>query len=276
MPSLRAIMRPKSGLTSPATLEPVLLARAGPGKRLGAGEQGLGGDAAPVETGAADEVVLDQRDRGAVARGAQRGHVAARAAADDDDPDGVRRARLRLIGHLTTPPAIGHAGHVEDLGDDLLFADGHDVHAVADLVVAQEGDVPGRDLHALLQLVFLGHAAQLLEQGVRHEDARDGAVHVLGHAQTGEHHEPGHHLDVGARGDLPRLLHEALEVVHVVDGLGLEEVGPGLDLAGELVHLRLERVGLGGHHGAHEEVGGSVELRCPPSRCRRSSSCSTG
>ena len=64
--------------------------------------------------------------------------------------------------------------------------------------------------------------------------------------------------------DLAGLLHEALEVVHVVDGLGLEELGAGLDLAGELVHLRLERVGLGGDHGAHEEVGGAVELVARP------------
>ena len=126
------------------------------------------------------------------------------------------------------------------------------------------------------ELLFLGHAAQLLEQGVGHEDARHGPVHVLGHAQTGEHHQAGHHLDVGAGGDLAGLLHEALEVVHVVDGLGLEEVGPGLDLAGELVHLRLERVGLGGDHRADEEVGGAVELVARPVVCPRSSSCSTG
>ena len=41
-----------------------------------------------------------------------------------------------------------------------------------------------------LHLLFLGHAAHFLEQGVGHEDARDGAVHVLGHAHAGEHHEP--------------------------------------------------------------------------------------
>ena len=60
------------------------------------------------------------------------------------------------------------------------------------------------------------------------------------------------------------LLHEALEVVHVVDGLGLEEVGARLHFAGELVHLRLERVGLGGDHGAHEEVGGAVQVVARP------------
>ena len=89
----------------------------------------------------------------------------------------------------------------EDLGHDLLFADGHDVHAVADLVVAEEADVPGGDLHALAQRLLLGHAPHLLEQGVGHEDPGHRPVHVLGHAQAGEDHQAGHDLDVGAVGD---------------------------------------------------------------------------
>ena len=47
--------------------------------------QGLGRDAAAVETGAADLARLDQGDLRAELRGAQRGHVAGRAAAQHDD-----------------------------------------------------------------------------------------------------------------------------------------------------------------------------------------------
>ena len=71
MPSLRAIMRAKSGLISPATSNPYSSPGARPGQRVGAGQQRLGRDAAPVEAGAADEVVLHQGDGGAVARGPQ-------------------------------------------------------------------------------------------------------------------------------------------------------------------------------------------------------------
>ena len=115
-------------------------------------------------------------------------------------------------------------------------------------------------------------APHFLEERLGHEDAGHGSVHVVGHAHGREDHDSGHDLDVGAGGDLASPLHEPLEVVDVVDGLGLEEFVAGLDLLGELEHLRLERVGFRRHHGAGEEVGGAVQLVARPSRGPRSSS----
>jgi hypothetical protein len=48
-------------------------------------QQGLGGDAAAVQAGAAELVLLDQRDRQIQLDGTQRGGVAAAATPENDD-----------------------------------------------------------------------------------------------------------------------------------------------------------------------------------------------
>src|SRR5439155_11675790 len=58
-------------------------------------DPGLGGNAAPVETGAAQLVLLDHRGLEAELRGPDGGHVAAGAGADDDE--------IEVLG-------IGHGG----------------------------------------------------------------------------------------------------------------------------------------------------------------------
>ena len=52
---------------------------------VGCIEQGLGGDAADVEAGAAEEFALDAGDLQAELGGADGGGVSARAGADDDE-----------------------------------------------------------------------------------------------------------------------------------------------------------------------------------------------
>ena len=66
-------------------LDAELLGLAGLVGDLAGVQQRLGRDAAPVQAGAAELVLLDQRDRQVQLRGAQRGGVTAAAAAQDDD-----------------------------------------------------------------------------------------------------------------------------------------------------------------------------------------------
>ncbi len=118
--SLRAIMRGKSGRPR-RDLEPVLLARARPGQGLGAGQQGLGGDTAPVETGAADEVLLDQGDGRSVTGRPQGGHVAARAGTQDGYP--------RMVPFHVCAPAVSVSSidkHLRRRGRSCLAGSGYD------------------------------------------------------------------------------------------------------------------------------------------------------
>src|SRR5690606_24993486 len=66
---------------------------------LGAAQQRLGRDAAPVEADAAQVLALDDRGREAELGGADRRDVAARAAADDEDVE-------RCVGHVLRSSTI--------------------------------------------------------------------------------------------------------------------------------------------------------------------------
>jgi hypothetical protein len=65
---------------------------------LGRVQEGLGGDAAAVQAGAADLVLLHQRDRQAELGGAERAGVPARARAEDDDVVRVAHCSFSRVG----------------------------------------------------------------------------------------------------------------------------------------------------------------------------------
>ena len=88
-PRLRAITRSQSWPMSPV-VRPNSSARAQQPQHLGLAQQGLGGDAAPVEAGASETFLgLHQRDAQAELGGADGGGGAAGAAADDYEIDRV-------------------------------------------------------------------------------------------------------------------------------------------------------------------------------------------
>src|SRR5262245_23968600 len=73
-------------------------------KDFGRTQQRLGRDAAPVETDAAEIGTLDDRGSKAELRRADRGHIAARSGADNDDIEGGvshARARISLMDFLS-------------------------------------------------------------------------------------------------------------------------------------------------------------------------------
>ena len=84
-------------------LEAVLLAGPRPADGLGAGQESLGGDAAPVQAGAADEVLLDEGDGGPLTGGAQRGHVSSGPAPQDGH---AQRGVASTGAHGYSAPAI--------------------------------------------------------------------------------------------------------------------------------------------------------------------------
>src|SRR5665648_626620 len=67
---------------------------------------------------------------------------------------------------------LDQIGQLEDLGYDLLLANGHDVNPVTHVLFLEELDVPGTDLHALLEGLFFGNRGHLLQEVVRHEHSR--------------------------------------------------------------------------------------------------------
>jgi hypothetical protein len=79
----------------------------------GSVDQGLRGDAAPVQTLAAEITLLDERDLAAELSGPDRGHVAARAAADHED---FGRAGVRS-GHSIHSSYVAE-GRLPDLEDE--------------------------------------------------------------------------------------------------------------------------------------------------------------
>ncbi len=83
--SLRAIIRVKSMVGS-GTMIPKSDGVADPAQQVGAGEQRLGGDAAPVEARATELGALDEHRLRAELRGAQGGDVSRRASAQHHDP----------------------------------------------------------------------------------------------------------------------------------------------------------------------------------------------
>ena len=87
---------------------------------LDAGDEGLAGDAAPVEAGAAEVLLLDHDDLRAELGGADRRHVAAGAGADHDKvriEAVVRHSAFSLLGR-------GHGPDLVDQGLDRGFGDG--------------------------------------------------------------------------------------------------------------------------------------------------------
>ena len=77
-------------------------------QQLGRVDQGLGGDAAGVETHPAEVVAFHQRRAQAARRGPFRGHVAARAAAHHGHVEVTHRRRsTRIRGSRTTAPRAG-------------------------------------------------------------------------------------------------------------------------------------------------------------------------
>ena len=99
MPSLRSIMRTKSGLISPATSNPYSCPARARESASALASRALVGMQPQLRQVPPMRVALDERDLRAVARGSQRGDVPARAATDDDDL--YRRAFLR--GPLSHP-----------------------------------------------------------------------------------------------------------------------------------------------------------------------------
>src|SRR5581483_5761950 len=81
-----------------ADLDAELLGAADLAQQVGGGQQRLGGDAPPVEAGAAQLGALDEGHLGAELGAAQRGHVAGGTAAEDDDA----RAHASLLGGDST------------------------------------------------------------------------------------------------------------------------------------------------------------------------------
>ena len=79
---------------------------------LGRVQQGLGGDAAAVQAGAAELVLLDQGDRLAQLGGAQRAGVTAAAAAQDDDVVGPLSATGLLVGGASSRDRRYIFGHL--------------------------------------------------------------------------------------------------------------------------------------------------------------------
>ena len=111
-------------------------------QHLGRAQQRLGRDAAPVQADAAQMLALDQRHLHLELRGADRRHVAARAAADDD--------QVEALGHLFLPWCGGPASAEQrlDLGRQVLagerIANGHAaVHGAVLHVFGQERGAAG-------------------------------------------------------------------------------------------------------------------------------------
>ena len=91
-------------MPSRVALTPNVLALAGVVGDLGGVQQRLGRDAAAVQAGAADLVLLDQRDPLAELGGAQRAGVAAAAATEDDDVVAARQPLIKLSLSLWSSP----------------------------------------------------------------------------------------------------------------------------------------------------------------------------
>ena len=75
-------------------------------EQVGAGEQRLGGNAAPVEAGAAQLGALDERHLGTQLRGAQRGDIAGGTTAEHHD----------ALGHAVDGRGGGDGGHCSVAG----------------------------------------------------------------------------------------------------------------------------------------------------------------
>jgi hypothetical protein len=105
---------------------------------------------------------------------------------------------------------------------------------------------PARVSAAIDQLVArraaLGRRSHLVDEMLGDADAGDVFVHKTGHGRRGEKD----HARQDLRGKLARICHEGLEFLQVVDRLGLDELGAGLDLLFELDELRRKGIGLRG------------------------------
>ena len=140
IPSLRPIMRAKSGFTSPSTSNPYSSPARARARASALASNALVGMQPRLRQ------VPPMRSFSTRVTAAPR-RAAFSAATYPPGPPPMTTI-LIVPSCFVIPSAIvrslsGHTGKLEDLGNDLLLADGHHVHAVADLVIAQEGDVPG-------------------------------------------------------------------------------------------------------------------------------------
>src|SRR5660398_178334 len=106
------------------------------------------------------------------------------------------------------------------------------------IFLLQELDMARADLHTLLHGILFGHGSHLLNEIIGYKNTRHKLVHVLGHSYAGQYHQPRHYLYILTLRDSTGIVHEPFKVVHVIYGLGLEELRSGLHLPVSYTHLR--------------------------------------
>lgn len=161
------------------------------------------------------------------------------------------------VGNLNLRlPSVPQPGLVDDVGDEFLPADGHDVDAVADGFLVNPPDHAAGNLDAFPHGPALRGRFHFVYEGLRYEDARDVFVHELGHPPGREQDDAGEDLD--AEG--PGISHELIEMVQVVYCLGLNEFRPGVDLLFELDELRFYGIRFRGDDRARAEPDRAVQV----------------
>ena len=137
------------------------------------------------------------------------------------------------------------AGHAFDLAQllDLLYRDLDTFFAPGSRSgrLFLLGDVPNRRFHAL-------------HKHIGHFHARHLVPHVASHARGLQRSDARQDVDPLVQAHLPHPAHVLSELVHVVDELSLNEVGPHRDLLGQAVRAEVEGVGEGIGRRADEEA----------------------
>ncbi len=158
--------------------------------------------------------------------------------------DGLRLlGRRRFFGRFLGERPRQETSTLDDLGHGALPLDGHDVDPGHPLDLTDLVDDVHRDLDALFLLV-LG-ALHPANDIVGDLQAGHEIFHVAGHAQRFRRRDAGQDVALFVQAEIADHLHEAGELLDIVDDLCLDEVGPALHLFGQAGGPELEGTGKG-------------------------------
>ena len=140
----------------------------------------------------------------------------------------------------------------------MFAAIGHDVNARDARHLAQLADQFDADAAAFLAGVACGlHPG---DDVVGDMDARHVAAHPARRLGRGQRSDPGKDIDLALQPQIADPRHEGLKPRHVEDIVGLDELGPRLDLFGQPLGAPFQRIDAGVLGGADEQPGRAGDL----------------
>jgi hypothetical protein len=123
------------------------------------------------------------------------------------------------------------------------------MHTITYLLFMDAFDHAAGNFDAFGYCLTFGGGCHFIDQILRDKNPGDIFIHETGHGGGGQQNDTGQNFYLKLSG----VVHEFFKPIQVINGLGLDKLGAGLDLFFKFDQLRFQRVRLGRDDGAGTE-----------------------